>query len=314
MASLNGLDQLLRWRTEDAASEEALGQLIAHPRFPAAIRTLFRGKVDTADQDKVMAGLFRDAGHYLAALWAFSLHRAGDLTLPRLKETCVASKLMSPGRTRALLLQLIHAGYLAQISPDRGRIPARYAPTTRFVDAWARHMRYGLEAASLIEPAARLVLDRMKDSGVASTFARHQGETILQTLSTSSLHDTPFVRIFVQRFGGGQIFAHLMSLGRENEAVPSAPTPFSIADLARRVEVSRVHVKRLLDDAEREGVVRIGPEGLTWGDGAKGFITFYCAFEFACLLGSAAATVDSHPDLFALPGSEAAWTPIGAIL
>ena len=313
MTSLTNLEPLLRWQTADAGSDTTLGGLVAHPKFGAAVRALFRGKVGTAERDRVMAGLFVDAGHYLAALWAFSLHRSGGLTLPRLKEACVASRLMSPGRTRALLIHLLHVGYLVQIAPDRGRIPARYAPTDRFAAAWSRHMRSSLEAAVLVEPAAQPVLDRLDRPDVAASFASHQGEAILRMISASTTHDTPFVRIFVQRVGGGQILAHLLSQGSENEAVPSAPTPFSIADLARRVDVSRIHVKRLLDDAVREEVVRIGDGGLTWTDGARSFILFSCAFEFACLLESAAKTVDSHPDQFLQADESAEWVAGDAV-
>src|SRR6185312_7689149 len=96
-----GLEPLRRWLSCDM-SPAAVGSLVAHPGFTEAARALNRVKVEAA-ADPIMAVLSRDAGHYVAASLAFSLHRGAGVTLPRLKSACTETRLMSPGRARAML-------------------------------------------------------------------------------------------------------------------------------------------------------------------------------------------------------------------
>ena len=152
-------------------SPEAVGGLVAHPRFTEAARALNRVKVEAA-ADPVMAVLSRDAGHYVAASLAFSLHRASSgITLPRLKAACAETRFMSPGRARAMLGYLRHVGFLSQVSPRQGQAAALYAPTPRFIAAWCGRMRRGLEAVAPLEPAVQVLLDQMDDPAVAIAFA-----------------------------------------------------------------------------------------------------------------------------------------------
>ena len=276
-------------------SPEALGALIAHPRFTEAARTLFRGKRATAAGDAVMAGLFRDVGHYVIALWAFSLHRDAGITLPRLKAVCTRSRLMSPGRTRALLGYLQHVGYLSRVTPRQGQAAAVYAPTPRFVEAWCRHMRCGLEAAAMLEPAAALMLARLDapETGraLALAFAQAQGDIVLAGISgfdDRALHDLPFMRIFNHRLGGGRVLTQLLSRDEGAAPIGCAPVAFTIEEVAQGAGISRLQARRLLDDAVAEGLVRIGDGTLTWLDGARAHIQFTVAFEFTTLLASAA--------------------------
>ncbi len=108
--------------------------LVAHPSFTEAARALNRVKVEAA-ADPVMAVLSRDAGHYVAASLAFSLHRHNGITLANLKAACSETRLMSPGRARALMGYLQHVGFLALAVPRRGQLAALYVPTQRFIDA-----------------------------------------------------------------------------------------------------------------------------------------------------------------------------------
>jgi hypothetical protein len=277
-------------------SPQALGGLIAHPRFAEAARALYRGKVETVEADKVMASLFRDAGHYVVALSAFSLHRDAGITLPRLKAVCAQSRLMSPGRTRALLGYLLHVGYLSRVSARKGAGAAVYAATPRFVAAWCRHMRSGLEAAAVLAPdaqalLAQTLLQRMDDPAVALGFAHAQGDIMLAALShqDDALHALPFVRIFQHRLGGGRAVNVLISRDEGPGPLGAAPVPFAIDDLAGRCGISRVQARRLFDDAQAENLVRIEGGRLTWQPETLGFLAYSTAFELAALLASAGA-------------------------
>jgi len=283
------LEPLRCWLSCDM-SPAAISGLMAHPALTEAARALNRVKVE-ATADPVMAKLSRDAGHYVAAALAFSLHRSGGITLPRLKAACIETRFMSPGRARAMLGYLQHVGVLARASPREGRAAAVYAPTPRFIEAWCGRMRRGLETAVPLEPAVKALLDRMDDPGVAVVFAQRRGDSILAGLASATGHDLPFVRIFNHRLGGGRALALLVSRDTGDGPLAGAPVPWALEDVARRCGISRMQARRLFDDAVAEGLVSIDEGRLTWQDVSRRFIAYSSAFEFAGMLVSAAATM-----------------------
>jgi AraC-like DNA-binding protein len=282
------LKPLSHWLDYDL-SPATVGSLVAHPAFAQAARALNRVKVEAA-ADPVMAKLSRDAGHYVAAALAFSLHRSTGITLPNLTAACVETRLMSAGRARALLGYLRHTGFLSPVSSRQGRSAAVYAPTPRFVEVWCSRMRRGLEAAVPLEPAVRGLLDRMKDPAVDMAYAQSRGDSILAGLARATSHDLPFVRIFNHRLGGGRALALLLSRDAGDGPLAAAPVPWALEDIARNCGISRVQTRRLFDDALAEGLVRIEGDQLTWQEEARRFIMYSAAFEFAAMLVSAAQT------------------------
>jgi len=272
--------------------EANYGRIMGHPEFSSAMRALYRGKVAAVAENRFLIGLFRDAGHYLATLWALSLDAEGNLTLPRLKSVCSASRLLSPGRSRDLLIYLQHVGYVVCTSPDRGATPARYATTPRFLADWNRHLCDGLKAAALIEPQLEALIAAMAaNDEVARLFARYHGDTILRALCAAAPADVPLPhQIFHERAGGGMIFNLLMS---ETGADWKAPASHSINEMAAQVGVSRMHVKRMFRDAEHENILKREEHHWAWSENAAQYVSFLCALEFSVLLATAAATVDA---------------------
>ena len=271
-------------------SPATVADLIAHPGFTGAARALNHVKV-TAAADPVMTAFSRDAGHYVAASLAFSLHRDGDITLPRLKAACAHARFMSPGRARAMLGYLQHVGFVTRTSARDGQRAAVFAPTQRFTDVWCGRMRRGLETAAVLEPAVRPLLARMDDPAIAVAFAQNRGDSIRAGLAAATSHDTPFVRIFNHRLGGGRALALLLSCDHGDGALAEAPVPWTLDDCAGHCGIPRVQARRLFADAVAEGLVDFDGATLSWRPVARQFIVYSSAFEFASMLASAAATV-----------------------
>ncbi len=295
---IQGIDlgPLRRWLSCDMSPAMA-GGLVAHPAFTKAARALNRVKVEAA-ADPVMAVLSRDAGHYVCAALAFSLHREAGITFPNLKAVCMASRFMSAGRARAMIGYLQHVGFLSQVSPRRGQVAAVYVPTSRFIEAWCGRMRRGLETVVALEPAVQGLLDHMDDPAVAVDFAQRRGDSILAGLARATGHDLPFVRIFNHRLGGGRAMALLLSRDAGEGGFATAPVPWALGDIVQHCGISRLQAKRLFDEAVAEGLVAIEGGELTWQDRARPFIAYSAAFEFAGLLVSAATTLAAFPDRF----------------
>ena len=78
----------------------------------------------------------------------------------------------------------------------------------------------------------------------------------------------------------------------DDDFPPTAAMRLSIAALARRFAVSRVHVRRLLEGAAREGAIEIDLDGaVRFADAVRGEIRFLYAAQLAQLLASAAETL-----------------------
>ncbi|HTT96722.1 MAG TPA: hypothetical protein VMF58_01620 [Rhizomicrobium sp.] len=290
---------LMHWAIGGSGNEDLFAQLDAHPDFDRAARALASNMLNVAAGNESLDGIFKDAGRYVAALWALYAHVTGGLTLPRLKEICAASKLVSPGRARALLLYLRYLGYIESAGRDQNRV-ARYVPTAPFIATWTAHLRAALEAARMIEPSAGLVLRRLHDPAVLETFSRFQGEELLAGAQNRLDMNSPYVRIFMNRHAGSQVIM-LLATGSTEGAFPTeGAMAFSTAAVAKRFKVSRIHIKRMLDQGEKEGFLRRQADGaIVLEEAARATIRRMYVMQLAQLLSQAARTLRERPEILA---------------
>jgi hypothetical protein len=285
------IERLQSWSAGDRIPESHDARMRSGALFPNGARALAANMLAAGESDKALDSIFKDAGRYMAAMFAMYLHVSGGLTLPRLKEVCASSGYLSPGRARALLLYMRYLGYVAA-TPGRPRgEPARYEPTAIFTATWRTHLRAALDAACVIEPAVALVLDRLDERAVLDSVSRVQGEGLLASARDSD-QSAPFVRVFMHRHAGLQILWTLILADESDTFPPRKPMTFSIGGLARRFGVSRIHVRRLLDEAVRENLLTLDENGLvTFTDGARGMLEFLYAAQLIRLLSASAKTL-----------------------
>lgn len=284
---------LSAWRVYEGETDLHAPRVRAHPRFAEAARALAANSLLAGDGDKALAGIFKDAGRYVAAMWAMYLHVSGGLTLPRLKEICASSGFLSPGRARAMLFYMRYLGYIVPLPERKRGEPQRYIPTASFRESWREHYRAVLEAACIAEPAARLVADRLDDDNVLDCISQFQAEGLL-SLSRAHAGDreNTLVRIFMHRLAGNQILFTLITNGPETSFPPNGPISFSIAAASQRFGVSRIHIRRMLNDAVREGFMAQANDGVVELTAkAREELQASYAMQLAQLLASAAASV-----------------------
>lgn len=255
--------RLSKWDFNGRIPEDRLASVFADANFPRAARALSQNMLAAAECDKAVDGMVKDGGRYLAATWALYLHLSGGLTVPRLKDLCATSGVISPGRTRAILLYLRYLGYVTVMRPAGGGATI-YAPTETLTTAFGKLIRGGLAAACLIEPSARVVLERLDEPDTLATMLRIHAEGLRYIAGAIDV-DAAFLRIFMHRHAGAQILhAILLSAGDAAPFPPVDEVSISITTLARRFHVSRTHVRRLFEEAEREGfLARSGDGGVT---------------------------------------------------
>jgi hypothetical protein len=254
-------------------------------------------------RDRALGAVCRDAGRYVGATAALHLHLASALTLPRLRDACVASGFMSPGRARGVLRLLQDLGYVAAAPPASaatgsvatGCRARRFVARSGFLSAWRDQLRAALEAAELLEPAVAVVRERLDEPAVAATCIRLHGEALLDAAPGDE--GAPVFRILLHRDGGSLLTSLLVAHGREDDPFPTpGPVRLSLAGIARRFSVSRAQFRRLLQDAASAGLLTpAGPAGeqrmVAFTPATHEFLRFLYAAQLAELLATAAGTV-----------------------
>jgi hypothetical protein len=299
----NDVARLLSWDANDNIPVSNYERLWAHPAYLTAARTLGRRMLAAAAEDKALDGIVKDAGRYVATIWAFYLNATGGLTLPRLKEICTSSGMLSPGRARAVLLFLRYLGYVTPLASNDRREPVRYLPTQALTGTWRRIVRENLETARLIEPSIGFVSDRLNDAAVLDTYMRHYGAGMVVAAharagagASAGVNDT-LMRIFLHRHAGMQLIYWIVtSADPDDEFPPRKPVSLSIAAIARQLRVSRVHIKRILNEAAREGFLTLSDTGsVTLNESARDFIRYMISTNLLAFLICAAKTARDVP-------------------
>ena len=196
-----------------------------------------------------------------------------------------------------------YLGYIEPAARSKHGAPTRYVPTASFRESWRTHHRGALGAACVLEPAAQLVIDRLDDDSVMDAISRSQGKGLL-SLAQVRDRDTALIRVFMHRHAGIQIMSTLLTAPGVTFP-PNEPVPFSIAAAAQRFGVSRIHIRRILNDAVREKLIILADRGVVeLSDLAREALRASYAIQIAQLLASAAAAwracaTQDHPILAA---------------
>ena len=281
---------LSSWEGAEADVFAAVARVSTHPGFAAASRALAAGMLRLSAADRVVDGVFKDAGRYLVAMIAFSLHDKGGLTLPALKAVCARSGMLSPGRARAMLRFLEHCRYLER-RPGGARGGDIYSPTPAFLAAWDRHFIVSLEAASLIAPDIAPLLD---PPGLTprQTYGRIHADGMMDARQGDQVV-IAFLRVFLHPFAGNHVVWTLIGAG--TGFPPERAGPVSIAGLARTGGTSRAQVARIFRKAADEGLTDLGADGfVTFHGAARKELGFFYAVQLVQIQAAAAQAARLH--------------------
>ncbi len=267
-----------------------LGEVAERPAFPDAARLLCANMLALAVTNSGLRAVFKDAGRYVAAMWAFHLDETEGLTLARLKEVCGRSALLSPGRARALLQFLQHLGYAERLpGPPRA---AAWRLTDAFRRDWALQLRASLEAGRVLEPEMGLILDA-KDEAALWTYGRLHAEGLFQAATDAPL--PPPLAAFMHAHAGNQILWTLLASGEGGAFPPALAGPISVSALARRFSVSRIHVHRIFERTAREDVAHLQRDGqVRFNDAAREVLRWIYAVQLAQILTAAGRATRIH--------------------
>jgi hypothetical protein len=291
----------LSWDTGLDLAAESHERLRAHPRYAEAVRRFALNMLADGDGDPAIDGILKDAGRSVAALCAAYLDASGGLTLPRLKAMLAGFGVASPGRARALLIFMRYLGYVELLPVHELGKAAVYRPTPRFIQVYRRHHRAVADAVQVLEPAVGRMIERFDAPGVYETFVTQMGDLFLHGSRKGRAAEQPaYFRVFMHRNAGIQVVHALLADAADGDVFPPRrPIAFSASAMARRFKVSRIHISRLMDAAQAEGLLTLGDGMVTLTPSGREAFDWVFANQMIYFLAAAARTVKAMPGLVA---------------
>jgi DNA-binding MarR family transcriptional regulator len=236
------------------ASEDAYGRMMSHPRFAEACRMTATSTLSRNAADSNVIRLMKDGARATYGVFTLYLDSKGGLTLSTIQKFCDDTGLASPGRSAAIMIQLWMTGYLSRNKDEKDRRISRYKPTAGLEAAIRDIFRDELTALALMEPDAKRVADHLDDDAVFRAYLMEVGKGLEKILRRPTKTD---IALFVERNAGlGILYKMALSGEPVDTYPPRLPLIINITDIARQFEVSRSHIHRLLNDAEKRGLLR----------------------------------------------------------
>jgi DNA-binding MarR family transcriptional regulator len=251
-------------RLVGATPRIAYADIARHPRFADARRAFLDRFVDTYDDNPLMVRLLVESGRCAVFLTAIALDAAQDparrdtwLTTGRLRREVAASGLASARHVDELVGRLCEVG-LVELAPSPHDRRLRLLRPT---EAARAHDRAWLAAhfapLAVCYPAHDYVAVLRHDPQFHLRFRRAGAP--LMGLGTKLMHAAPDMHLFFAHAGGYMVLAALLQAALAAGDELHAALPYGHA--GERFGLSRTHVRRLLENAQATGLVRLNERG-----------------------------------------------------
>jgi hypothetical protein len=256
-------DNATQQMTPPIPTPEAMAALRRQPRFRQAAAAMAVDSVEYYQGRWLASRVLNDRARFLMAMFMLFLHYSwradaanSGLTAARLREICVGVGLCSAGRVEAMLLMMRVAGYIERVENPSDRRVRRYVPTAKFVDLHReRHWRVLSAIDTLRDDAAYAA--RICGGNDDAPYRRFILTMGYGYLAGYRIIDAASVlqNIIDRDVGLPLMLCVLLSSPKYSELAPERFRTTSVAGLARRFNVSRVHVRSVLRDAAAAGLV-----------------------------------------------------------
>lgn len=255
-------DERFEWVAE-AMREEHILAIWADPAYPEMARRFAEIGAPKNRDNAIVHHALLDLGRLAAGIWALYLHSGGGLTHTRLAALWeLSGGGGSRARAHAMIAYMRFLGYIEPDAPAADGRERRYRPTRRMRDSFSQYFGEQLEVVAMIRPEIRRVIDRLHDDAVFDAFMALLGEGMLIVSLIYNVSASADLNVFSGRRSGMVILWEIVLMAGPVEDWPnSAPFAFTVAELARRSNVSRTHVLRALRAAEADDMLDLSREG-----------------------------------------------------
>lgn len=264
--------------------EKALARLMAHPAYVGAMRQSARAAVARHAANPLMSRNLKDSRQAVYGIFTLYVAARGELSLKTIREVCAELGFASPGFAAATLLRLRLMGYIVREAKQSDGRVRHYIPSPAMKQAYTEVFRNELLAFAAIEPDALAAAEAMSDPQILHHFILMAGRGLSKIVRSSP--PTP-ITPFAARASGLAILYEIALSGADGDTYPPRGTVrLAVAPLARKFEVSRSHVLRMLRDAERQGLLRRNADEMT-GQFDEKLRDALCLFHAANFLSGA---------------------------
>lgn len=247
------------FNADDLPDHHSAEEILAHPQFTSARNALLEAMLKLYEHEPFLNRLLLEVGRnvlFVVIMCLDARYDEGDRatwpTLRAVMQSMTAFSVASPRRIADLVSRLIKTGYLEQRLAPADRRVRILRPTEKML---------AQDQDWLVSHYAPLQV-LFPDPGYAPIMHRDPAFQRTQRLVASSLFPyaaelmarNPLMMQFMTREAGMMIVIKLMQL-----ADPSGDTMREIAytDIGARFGVSRTQVRKLLQEAEKSGLVRL---------------------------------------------------------
>ncbi len=256
----NRADQARRGPTPIIPTAEDVAATRAEARFRQAVAAVAATSIEYYQGRWLTNRVLNDRARFVMASLMLFLHfdrredvASSGMTAARLREMCTGLGLCSPGRVEAMLLMMRASGYLERVDVPDDRRVRRYAPTAKLVDLHRERHRRILTAVDILRGTS--YAPRLDTAGeFYRQFLLAMGRGYLAGFRV--IEHAPELAGVMDRDAGMIVMVNVFLAGSDfAELCPQPLQNISVAGLARRFNVSRVHVRSVLRDAEAAGLV-----------------------------------------------------------
>lgn len=234
-------------------------EILAHPRFPDARNAMLQAMLALYEHDPFLNRLLLQVGRNVMFVVIMCLHARYDETDPAtwptlnlVKRSMEIFQLASPRRVADLVSRLIKTGYLEQVSSPRDRRVRILTPTDKMLaqdqDWLVSH--YAPLQVLYPDPGYGRIMQR------DPAFQQTQRLVAINMFAFSAqlMARNPTMMQFMIREGGIMTIIKLLHLAGSND---EATREISYSDIGARFGVSRTQIRKLLQQAEKDGLVRL---------------------------------------------------------
>jgi hypothetical protein len=248
--------------TPPMPTPEAIAAVQREPRFSQAVAAVAVHNLRYYQRGWLANRLLNDRARFGMALASMFLHFSyrpdvanSGLTAERFRDICVRAHLCGAGRVEGVLLVMRATGYLERAEAGEGGI-RRYVVTPKLIAMHRERNRQLLSAVDLLRGdtnyAGRLSGDH--EDAFYPHFCRAIGQMFLDGYRL--IDAAPALQKLNDRDAGMPLIIYALLGSPEYAAlVPEEVRPVTVAGLARRLNVSRTHVRSVQRDAESAGLL-----------------------------------------------------------
>jgi hypothetical protein len=241
-------------------------KLRAHPEFRAACSLFAYRYIAVLKSMKPLIYMATDEVRQIVGAYVLDRHfsyvpndASSGVSISDVQAFCTTHMLAGHNRTGSMLNLLREHGYLNQRKETHDRRIKRLEVTPAALAASKRLVTPFLLALSLLEHDDTVVRRLEEDDRFLAEIVGFWSRYFLAYGSLTGL--VPQVHLFMDRNAGYEILLKLISTEQPGEVMPDRTVHFHYGATADYFGVSRVHVRRLLEDAENAGYVSLHAPG-----------------------------------------------------